>query len=383
MSLNLQIASSLLLLVVVLNEIATGFGATQYTRDDFPPDFIFGSGTSAYQVEGAANEDGRTPSIFDTFVHDENWKWGTGDVACDGYHKYKEDIQLMVETGLDAYRFSISWPRLIPYGRGPINPKGLAFYNNFINELLNNGIQPHVTLLHVDVPQALEDEYGGFLSRKIIKDFVAFANVCFREFGDRVTHWSTINEANIFVLGGYNNGITPPRRCSYPFGFYCKGGNSTIEPYIAGHIALLAHASVVRLYRKIYQAKQHGFIGLGLFAYHFAPATNETEDLLAAKRANDFFLGWFMEPLLHGDYPEIMKQNVGKRLPEFNEDESKLVNRSFDFIGINHYTTLHAKNNPNSLLLEQRDLIADMAVSMISDFSTAATGGVSNHMRFS
>ncbi|XLT84249.1 hypothetical protein HN873_006002 [Arachis hypogaea] len=139
-----------------------------YSRDDFPHDFIFGSATTAYQVEGAANEDGRTPSIWDTFAHDVFEGTENGDVACDGYHKYKEDVKLMVETGLDAYRFSISWSRLIPNGRGPINPKGLQFYNNLINELISNRIQPHVTLHNFDLPQALEDEYGGWVSPKIM-----------------------------------------------------------------------------------------------------------------------------------------------------------------------------------------------------------------------
>ncbi|CBI36852.3 unnamed protein product, partial [Vitis vinifera] len=140
---------------------------------------FLGSGTSAYQVEGAAFQDGRTPSIWDTFTHDGIVHGATGDIACDEYHKYKEDVELMVETGLEAYRFSISWSRLIPNGRGPVNPKGLAYYNNFINELISHGIQPHVTLFHSDLPQALEDEYEGWISRRIVKDFTEYADVCF------------------------------------------------------------------------------------------------------------------------------------------------------------------------------------------------------------
>ncbi|RVX20606.1 Beta-glucosidase 11 [Vitis vinifera] len=162
--------------------MVTAFITLKFSRDDFPPDFIFGSGTSAYQVEGAAFQDGRTPSIWDTFTHaagapilpfpnmnkvfsngGRNVHGDTGDIACDEYHKYKEDVKLMVDTGLDAYRFSISWSRIIPDGRGPVNPKGLAYYNNLINELINHGIQPHVTLFHIDLPQVLEDEYGGWV----------------------------------------------------------------------------------------------------------------------------------------------------------------------------------------------------------------------------
>ncbi|KAL9259570.1 Hydroxyisourate hydrolase-like protein [Drosera capensis] len=163
------------------------------------------------KVEGAAKEDGRTPSIFDTYVLDESWPGGNGDVAVDGYHKYKEDVQLMIETGLDAYRFSISWSRLIPNGRGPVNPKGLEFYNNSINELIKHGIEPHVTFVHVDLPQVLEDEYAGFLGWKIIADFTAFADVCFGEFSDRVLHWTTFNEGIIFMMGGYDTAESSPR----------------------------------------------------------------------------------------------------------------------------------------------------------------------------
>ncbi|GAV58299.1 Glyco_hydro_1 domain-containing protein [Cephalotus follicularis] len=159
----------------------------------------------------------------------------------------------MVDTGLEAYRFSISWSRLIPNGRGPVNPKGLQYYNNLINELISHGIQPHVTLYHFDLPQTLEDEYQGWLSRKIVKDFTDYANVCFKEFGDRVLHWTTVNEPNVLVLGGYDLGFFPPGRCSSSaFGLNCSRGNSSTEPYLAAHNILLAHASVARLYKNKY-----------------------------------------------------------------------------------------------------------------------------------
>ncbi|KAL9260135.1 Beta-glucosidase 11-like protein, partial [Drosera capensis] len=368
-------------LVVVLLSFHESFkvgeveAAKEYSRWDFPVGFVFGSGTSAYQVEGAAGEDGRTPSIFDTYAHSQPWLGGNGDIACDGYHKYKEDVQLMVDTGLDVYRFSISWPRLIPYGRGPVNPKGLKYYNNLINELISHGIQPHVTLLHADVPQALEDEYGGFLDRKFVNDFTAYAEVCFREFGDRVLYWTTFNEGNIFTLGGYDFGQSPPLRCSFPFGFNCRGGNSTTEPYIVAHNMLLAHASAAKLFKKKYQAKQCGFIGINLFGVNAVPYTNSTEDLIASKRAHDFFLG-FMDPMVYGDYPQIMKKNVGLRLPAFSEEESLLLKGSFDFIGLNHYFSFYVKDNPSSLSWQLRDFNADMGVATIYDFdSHDSTGG--------
>ncbi|WJZ90344.1 hypothetical protein VitviT2T_009494 [Vitis vinifera] len=253
----------------------TAFSSLKFSRDDFPLDFIFGSGTSAYQVEGAAFQDGRTPSIWDTFTHAGQSHGATGDITSDQYHKYKDDVKLMVETGLEAYRFSISWSRLIPNGRGPVNPKGLAYYNNLINELLSHGIQPHVTLFHSDTPQALEDE-------------------------------------------------------------------------------------------EKYQDIQQGFIGTNVFAYWFVPLTNKTEDIIATQRAHDFFLGWFVHVLVFGDYPDIVKKRAGTRIPSFTEDESKQVKGSFDFIGINHYTSLHIKNNPMKLNMDYRDFNADVAADMIA-----------------
>nr|AYP70938.1 beta-glucosidase 1 [Actinidia deliciosa] len=362
-----MVSLSLLLFLVLINTVAFVLCVEQFNRFDFPPRFVFGSGTSAYQVEGAAFEDGRTPSIWDTFAHAGFMHGDTGDIACDGYHKYKEDIQLMVETGLEAYRFSISWSRLIPHGRGPVNPKGLEFYNNFINELIRHGIQPHATLVHSDLPQALEYEYGGWLSRNVVKDFTVYADVCFRNFGDRVLHWTTFNEANIFVLGGYDVGITPPHRCSPPFGTNCSKGNSSSEPYIAAHNILLAHASAANLYKNKYQGRQQGFIGINIFVYWYVPYTNATEDVIATQRAIDFYIGWFVDPLVVGDYPDIMKKNAGTRIPAFTAVESKQVKGSFDFIGVNHYATLYVKDDNRSLKMDNRDWNADSAIQTISD----------------
>ncbi|KAL7584400.1 hypothetical protein Lser_V15G42401 [Lactuca serriola] len=343
----------------------------EYRRDDFPAEFVFGSATSAYQIEGAVLEDGRSYSIWDTFAHSGGpWYNGAnGDIACDGYHKYKKDIQLMADMGLEAYRFSISWSRLIPNGRGPLNVKGLQYYNDFINRLIAHGIEPHITLHHIDLPQILEDEYGGWISRKAVKDFVAYADVCFREFGDRVLHWTTFNEGNIFSLGGYDFGGSPPGRCSSPFGTNCSKGDSTSEPYLVTHHLLLAHASAVRLYRQKYKVMQHGFVGINVYAFWFEPDTNTTEDIKAVERIQDFYVGWFMNPLVNGDYPEIVKKNAGNRIPTFTKLESKRIKGSFDFFGINHYQTLYVKDNPSSLKTDPRDIVADMAVSF-----TFATG---------
>ncbi|KAL6003657.1 hypothetical protein ACLOJK_023890 [Asimina triloba] len=206
----------------------------------------------------------------------------------------------------------------ITNGRGAVNPRGLEYYNNLIDELVVHGIQPHVTLNHFDIPQALEDEYGGCVSRKFIEDFTAYADVCFKQFGDRVQYWSTFNEPTIQALMGYDLGVFPPQHCSHPFGLYnCSKGNSSTEVYIANHILLLSHAAAVNLYRQKYQIKQGGHVGITLLAIWYEPLTNSSKDIAAAQRMKDFELGWVLDPLLYGDYPASMRRIVGSRLPSF------------------------------------------------------------------
>ncbi|XP_011623510.2 beta-glucosidase 31 isoform X1 [Amborella trichopoda] len=354
-----------LLLLFLSSQTEATVPFTELKRQHFPPGFIFGAGSSAYQVEGAFAEDGRKPSIWDTFVHTGRMPGQvTGDVASDQYHKYKEDVKLMHEMGLDAYRFSISWSRLIPDGRGSVNPKGLEYYNNLINELLSHGIEAHVTLFHFDLPQSLEDEYNGWLSPKIIEDFTAYAEVCFREFGDRVSSWSTVNEPNILPLMSYDVGLFPPCRCSYSWVVHCSEGNSSVEPYVVAHNFLLAHAAVVRLYREKYQAKQKGKIGITLLAFWLVPLTNSSTNIDASKRVRDFHLGWFMDPLAKGDYPVTMKKIVKARLPKFTKTESKLLKGSFDFIGLNHYSTMGVEDYRFTLRTKRLDYITDVSAKL-------------------
>ncbi|WOK96117.1 beta-glucosidase 22-like [Canna indica] len=369
-----SLASALIILVLLLTwdqELCYGqiHDVYKYSRDDFPAGFIFGAGTSAYQVEGAAAEDGRTPSVWDTFTHAGGMlDKSTGDVASDGYHKYKEDVKLAADTGLDSYRFSISWSRLLPNGRGAVNPKGLAYYNSLIDELLKYGIKPHVTLYHLDLPQVIEDEYGGWLNEKIVEDFTAYADVCFREFGDRVSHWTTIVEPNVIGTSSYDNGMFPPNRCSNPFGFFnCTAGDSTTEPYVAVHNLLLAHASAVTLYRTKYQANQNGLIGLNVYSFWYYPFSNSILDIQATQRSLDFLIGWIMNPLVFGDYPEVMKKIVRSRLPSFTKDQSEQVKGSFDFIGLNHYLSVWVKDNSNASKTAPRDYNADFIPTDIID----------------
>ncbi|KAL1338409.1 hypothetical protein HN51_033052 [Arachis hypogaea] len=316
-------------------------------RSSFPKDFIFGTASSSYQYEGAAKEGGRGESIWDTYTHKypERIKdRSNGDVAIDEYHHYKEDIGIMKDMNLDAYRFPISWSRILPKGKlsGGINQEGIKYYNNLIDELLSNGLKPFVTLFHWDLPQALEDEYGGFLSPNIVDDFREYAEVCFKEFGDRVKHWITLNEPWSYSQGGYARGMYAPGRCSKWVNPNCGAGDSATEPYLVSHYQLLSHASAVQLYKTKYQESQKGVIGITLVSNWFLPTSNSTLDQDAAQRAIDFMFGWFIEPLTKGDYPESMKSLVGSRLPKFSAEEVKIVKGSYDFIGINYYTTYYA-----------------------------------------
>ncbi|MBY6274356.1 MAG: aryl-phospho-beta-D-glucosidase, partial [Bacillaceae bacterium] len=178
----------------------------------FPKEFLWGAASSAYQVEGAWNEDGKGLSIWDKFVRipGKTFKGTTGDVAVDHYHRYKEDIALMAEMGLKAYRFSVAWTRIFPNGHGEVNQKGLDFYNRLIDELLKHNIEPILTIYHWDLPQAFQDEYGGWESRKIVEDFKNYCVTLFKEFGDRVKYWVTLNEQNIFTRFGYQTAMHPP-----------------------------------------------------------------------------------------------------------------------------------------------------------------------------
>uniref|UniRef100_A0A7N2KL41 Beta-glucosidase 12-like n=1 Tax=Quercus lobata TaxID=97700 RepID=A0A7N2KL41_QUELO len=250
---------------------------------------------------------------------------------------------------LDAYRFSISWSRVLPKGKLScgVNRKGINYYNKLINRLLRKGIQPFVTIFHWDIPQALEDEYGGFLSPHIVDDFRDYSELLFKEFGDRVKHWITLNEPWTFSNNGYAGGLLfAPGRCSAWQNLNCTGGNSGTEPYLVTHNQLLAHAAAVEVYRKKYQAAQKGAIGITLPSHWIKPLYHTKRDRGAALRSLDFMLGWCMDPLTNGYYPHSMRFLVEDRLPKFTKEQSKLVKGSFDFIGLNYYTAYYATYAP-------------------------------------
>ncbi|CAM0904207.1 unnamed protein product [Alopecurus aequalis] len=292
-------------------------------------------------VASGAYDDAGLPPI-DRRSFPDGFVFGTASAA------YQEDVRLMKDMGMDAYRFSISWTRILPSGtlKGGVNMEGIKYYNNLINELLSKGVQPFVTIFHWDSPQALEDIYGGFLNPNIINDYKDYAEVCFREFGDRVKHWITFNEPTKFCGDGYTGGRSAPGRCSLWVKGNCSAGDSGREPYTAGHHLLLAHATTVRLYKEKYQAVQKGEIGITLVSNWYVPFSPSNSDNDAAIRAIDFELGWFLDPLARGDYPQSMRGLVGNRLPRFSKEQSELLKGAFDFIGLNYYTSNYAGNLP-------------------------------------
>ncbi|XP_031264936.1 beta-glucosidase 46-like isoform X2 [Pistacia vera] len=312
----------------------------------FPSNFLFGTASSSYQFEGAYLSEGKGLSNWDVFTHKPGniIDGSNGDIAVDHYHRYLEDINLMESLGVNSYRFSISWARILPKGRfGHINTAGINFYNNLIDALLLKGIQPFVTLTHFDSPQHLEDTYGAWLSPKSQEDFGYFADICFKSFGDRVKYWVTFNEPNYQVILGYRLGEYPPSHCSRPFG-NCSRGNSEMEPFIAAHNVILSHATAVHKYRTKYQREQGGSIGIVLHAAWFEPISNSTADKLAAERSQSFFMNWFLDPITYGKYPVEMKTILGTILPEFSSKDKEKLKMGLDFIGINHYTSYYIRD---------------------------------------
>lgn len=297
----------------------------------FPKDFVWGTATSSYQIEGAATLDGKGPSIWDAFssIPGKTHNNETGDIACDHYHKFKEDIQLMKDMGVNAYRFSIAWARVMPTGKEKVNEEGINFYNTLIDELLKAGITPWVTLYHWDLPLALQLEDDGWLGDSISDHFEKYANLCFERFGDRVKNWITLNEPWVVAILGYGQGVFAPGRISKS------------EPYLAAHNLILAHAKAVNLYRNKF-SNQKGQIGITNNCDWREPLTDSEEDKQAAERALEFFLAWFADPVYKGDYPAVMKERLGDRLPKFSEAEKVMIKGTSDFFGLNHYTTMFA-----------------------------------------
>ncbi len=301
---------------------------------DFGKNFVWGAATASYQIEGGAYEDGKGLNIFDTFckIPGRIENNDNGDVACDHYHLWKSDIALMKEIGIKAYRFSISWARILPEGTGKINKKGIEFYNNIIDELLKNDIEPYITLYHWDLPSAL-DKLGGWRNPDIVKWFAEYAKTVAENFSDRVKYFMTINEPQVIMNNGYKEGVIAP-------------GLKLILPELldAAHNLLKAHGAAVVALRTY--AKQPLTIGYAPCGQFNMPMTETQEDIEAARNSMFSFyspdmavgsLVWYNDPILLGKYPEKELAMCEQYMPKITESDMKLISQPIDFIGHNIY----------------------------------------------
>lgn len=303
----------------------------------FPSDFLWGSASAAYQVEGAHDADGKGPSLWDHWVRlpGKTYRGTNANTATDHYRRYREDIALMGEMGLKAYRFSISWPRLFPQGRGRVNPAGLAYYTELIRTLVSKGITPIVTLYHWDLPLALQTEYGGWESRRIIEDFLLYAQTCFEAFGEHVRHWIVLNEPNVFTQLGYLLGLHPP-------------GKTDLAAYLrAFHYTALAHGAVVNLFK---EKSYPGVIGSSLAFTPAYPASEKEEDTQALANYYGTYCWWTLDIYQRGEYPRLGWEYFTRRgvMPPWTEEDQALLMgaKQSDFIGINYYQSALIAGDP-------------------------------------
>jgi beta-glucosidase len=292
----------------------------------FPKGFLWGAATAAYQIEGAWNKDGKGENIWDRFTHQKYriHNRETGDTACDHYRLMPKDVALMKSLGLQSYRFSVSWTRVLPQGRGKVNPKGLGFYDRLVDALLAAGIAPNVTLNHWDLPQALED-LGGWPDRRSADWFTDYARVVFEKLGDRVAMWSTHNEPFIVAFLGYATGDFAPGLADWNMGIR------------AAHHLLLGHGQTVDLFR---QSGCKGQIGIVLDHPWYVPASDDPADIAARDRTFSATQGIFLEAIFHGRYPELLSTWSKSLIPPVQPGDMKQISRPIDFLGINHYSTV-------------------------------------------
>ncbi|MEZ9179865.1 GH1 family beta-glucosidase [Vibrio cyclitrophicus] len=301
----------------------------------FASDFLIGAATASYQIEGAWDQDGKGPTNWDEFtkIPGKTFEGTNGDVAIDHYNRYKEDIALMAEMGLESYRFSISWARIFPEGTGAVNQKGIDFYNAIIDECIKHGIVPFITLYHWDLPLTLEKK-GGWLNKETTEAYIEYAKLCFNTFGDRVKHFITFNETVVFCSLGYMRGAHPPGIQNNPKKYFQ-----------ATHNVFYAHAKAVIEYKKL---NQFGEIGL---SHVFNPAfavDNSEDNLFAQEHANQFKMNWFFDPILVGTYPDYVIKQLKQEgnLPDWNDEELETIFEAAplnDFIGLNYYQPMRVQ----------------------------------------
>ena len=299
----------------------------------FPKDFLWGSATSAYQIEGSPLADGAGPSIWQRFAHTPGMtrNGDTGDVACDHYRRFREDIALMRELGLKAYRFSVAWARVFPEGTGRINPAGLGFYERLVDTLLENGIEPNATLYHWDLPAALDDR-GGWLNRDVAHWFADYASAMYRHLDGRVKMWATLNEPWVVTDGGYLHGALAP------------GHRNRFEAPIASHNLLRSHALAVQAYR----AEGRHRIGLVVNIEPKYAASRSLEDRAATARAEAYMNRQYLDPVFLGSYPSEMREIFGEAWPDWPAEDFTLIRQPIDFLGVNYYTRSVVRFDPKA-----------------------------------
>lgn len=307
----------------------------------FPKGFKWGAATASYQIEGAWNEDGRGLSIWDTFSRTPGRvkNGDNGNVACDSYHRYEEDIALIKDLGVSAYRFSTAWPRIIPDGDGEINPKGLRFYHKFVDRLLEAGVEPYITLYHWDLPQALEDK-GGWANRATIDAFVRYAEIMFKEFGGKVKNWLTLNEP--WCVSFLSNFI----------GVHAPGNKNLQLAVDIAHNLLVAHGKAVQKFREL---GIQGNIGFAPNVTWLDPySSNNQADLDAAARERAWFVEWFFDPVFKGEYPQFMVDWLRSKGAELRiqPGDMETINQPIDILGINYYTGNVVRHNAGSGLFD-------------------------------
>jgi beta-glucosidase len=312
---------------------------------NFPQDFIWGAATASFQIEGAWDEDGKGESVWDRFNHQPYriLNGDTADIACDHYHHMPGDVALLQDLGVNSYRFSLSWPRILPQGTGPVEPRGLDFYDRLVDHLLAANIQPMATLNHWDFPQALQ-ERGGWPNRDSADWFTEYAQVAFEKLGDRVTYWGTHNEPFVVAFVGYGNGSFAPGIASYP------------QALRATHHQLLAHGRAVELYR---QLGYDGRIGIVLNLATFLPKTDQPQDVAAAQRLEMMMNGIFLDPLFKGAYPQEAITWIGEMWPEFPASDLDTISQPIDFLGINFYYSNIVSHAAFGLLKLQTEQFTD------------------------
>jgi beta-glucosidase len=295
--------------------------------------FLWGTATASYQIEGAVSEDGRAPSIWDTFSHTPNKieRSETGDIACDHYHRHAEDIALMRDLGVQAYRFSISWPRILPEGRGKANARGFAFYDRLVDDLLATGITPFATLFHWDLPQALQDR-GGFTNRDIASWFSDYAVQTTQRLGDRVEHWIMLNEPSVFAFLGHLIGVHAP-------------GLTDLQAFFATtHHLNLAQGMAIQALRS---SNATWKLGTTLNVHRGVSADGSKASAVMAERHNDLWNGCFLGPLLSGAYPSRVLPQLE---PYMQPGDLKSIRQPVDFLGINHYFRAYIQAKPDALI---------------------------------